>query len=174
MLTEIICAHCGGSAMKLVGGVNRARRNGALLYCGRECFGLARRSGKPREQIVAEKSAYDRARLNGPLRKHILAAKAAYFRRTYDPVKAAEYRHARMPYHVEYCRQPEYRAKKSEYDKKHRAEKEFGDFAGAAMLLREIEGEIASRMTKYEIYSANGTLNKRLARRRASANPVSL
>jgi hypothetical protein len=38
---------------------------------------------------------------------------------------AAEYRKQRMHLHVEYCRRPEYRAWKREYDRKYRA-KEFG------------------------------------------------
>ena len=74
-----------------------------------------------------------------------------------------------MPKHVEYCRRPEYRASKREYDRKHRAQQDFGPFAEAALILGDLDAEIATRASRYEIYSANGTLNKALRRKREYA-----
>ena len=92
--------------------------------------------------------------------------KAAHFQRTYDPVKAAKERKKTMARHVEYCRQPQYKAYKRGYDMEYRNKKDFGPFWESAILVRNVEKEVAERMTKYEIYSTNGTLNKALNRRR--------
>jgi len=96
----------------------------------------------------------------------IRAMKREYFKRTYDPVKAAAERKAKMPQHVEYCRRPEYKVWKCDYDKRYLARKKFGEFAEAALLLQDIEREICEHSTRYEIYRTNGTLNKAQTRRR--------
>ena len=146
----------------------RALNIGAPMYCGRACAGLARRLKHPPTAIErkASKKAYDAEyRLRDiETRK---AKKAAYHQRTYDPIAAAAVRKARMPYHVEYCRQPEYKDWKAGYDSRYRANKVFGEFAEAFLLLQDVEREIAARATKYEIYAANGTLNKAQTRRRS-------
>ena len=82
-----------------------------------------------------EKAAYDREYRKKNL-AWIKAKKADYFQRTYDPVKAAKERKKRMPEHVEYCRQPKYRAYKRKYDRKRRASK-FGEFAEAYEALKD-------------------------------------
>lgn len=160
------CAHCGKAAERPAGHVNRSRRLGLRLFCGRRCSGLGRRDPNPptKDERVAAKRAYDAAyrRKNRALLK---AKKAAYFRRTYDPAKAAIERKARMPRHVEYCRRPEYKAYKRQYDRQHRA-REYGPFAEAFMLCIDLNREIKRRMTDYEIRTQNGTLNKIQARRR--------
>lgn len=167
-MKQMICPQCGASFETRVSYVNRAEKIGAPLYCGKVCSGLARRRAVPLtdEERKAAKRAYD-AKRRVALAERLKAEKAAYFQRTYDPVKAAEDRKARMPKHVEYCRRPEYREWKSEYDRKRRANQMFGEFSEAFMLLQDIETEIAARATRYEIYSANGTLNKALQRRRS-------
>lgn len=167
-LTQIYCAWCNELTAKEVGAVNRARRNGLYLYCGRVCSGLGRRDPNPptAEDRVAAKAAYD-AEYRAKNRSVLKAKKRAWFQRTYDPVKAAEQRKARMPRHVEYCRRPEYREKKRVYDRQYQAKKNYGPFAEAALALRDLEGEIESRMSRYEIYAANGPLNKALQRRKA-------
>ena len=88
----------------------------------------------------AEKAVYDREyrRKN---RGWLKAKQAAYFQRTYDPVQAAIERKKRMPQHVEYCRQPAYRAWKKEYDRKLRASR-FGAFADAHEVLLLLKAEI--------------------------------
>lgn len=137
------CAHCGVMATTASGAFNRAQKAGAPLYCGRECAGLGRRKGKSLEQRKAEKSAYDAAR-RVELADRIKAEKREYHLRTYDPVKAAEVRKRRMPYHVEYCRTPEYREWKREYDRKYRASKEYGEFAECFLLVMDIRAECLS------------------------------
>jgi len=89
-------------------------------------------------------------------RRRIKARAAAYFQRTYDPVKAAKERKKRMPYHVEYCRQPWYRAYKREYDKKRRARK-FGAFADAYKVLLQLMKEVKKQMPdRFERYAQAG------------------
>jgi hypothetical protein len=166
---KIKCAHCGKTSDKPAGAVNRARAAGLRLFCNRRCAGFGRRKGKTQAQRVEEKRLYDqeyRAR-NLALLK---AKKREYFKRTYDPVKAAKVRKKRMPYHVEYCRQPEYRRWKSDYDRRYRA-KEFGPFAEAYMLTIDLNRTIKERMTNHEIKWENQTANKAQFRRRDAKAP---
>jgi hypothetical protein len=170
-MSAIACPQCGGIFEAKPAYINRAAKIGAPLYCGRVCAGLARRLANPPtdEQRRAAKAEYDAKRRSGPKREQLLAQKREYYYANHDRIRAelAAYRAAHMQRHVEYCRQPEYRAKKAVYDRRRRAELDFGDFSEAALLLADIDREIAQRATKYEIYLANGTLNKALQRRRA-------
>jgi hypothetical protein len=140
------CAHCGKINDKWAGHVNRARAQGLNLYCNRRCSGLGRRSGKTVAQKKEEKRLYD-IQHREKNRERILARKREYHKHTYDPVKAAEYRQTRMPYHVEYCRRPEYRAKKQTYDRKRRAA-EYGEFAEAFQLTIALNREIKERTSQ--------------------------
>lgn len=161
----IVCPHCGMRAAKEAGVVNRAKKIGAPIYCGRKCSGLARRVEKSRSQKVAEKAEYDRmyrAREAETLR----VKKAEYYQRTADRDKEREARKRRMPAHVEYCRRPEYKEWKAQYDQKYRARKWFGDFGEAAIILNQLETEINSRISWTERRRQNGTLNKHQQRRR--------
>lgn len=160
------CAHCGNTADKPAGHVNRARARGLNLYCNRICSGFGRRHGKTKEQLVAEKAAYDAAYRAQNIAT-LKAKKIAYHRATYDPAKAAEHRQTRMPYHVEYCRRPEYRAWKRDYDRKYRAEQEYGEFAECFLLVMDIRDECLSQMTDYEIRYAKGGVGKTQQRKRA-------
>ncbi len=94
------------------------------------------------------------------------AKKSAYFQRTYDPEKARVERQARMPRHVEYCRQPGYRKKKRKYDMKRRA-LVYGPFADCHQVLLGLERELEKRASKYERMAAKGVLNKCQTRKRA-------
>lgn len=162
---SFLCAHCGKHGFKSVGHINRSAKCGAPLFCGRKCFGLQRRLNRSDAEKRALKAEYD-AEYREINRAKLKARKAAYYQRTHDPVKEAEARKKRMPQHVEYCRRPEYRKWKQEYDRKHRAGKFYGPFSEAFLLLQDLEAEIASRASRYEIYSANGTRNKWIQRRR--------
>ncbi len=163
--TEINCSQCQKPYLIENGALNRARARKARLFCGKQCGGEARRLDRSAEEKKEIKRLYDAAR-RIELAPILKVKKAEYFQRTYDPLKAAVERKKRMPKHVEYCRQPEYKKWKSQYDKQHLAKKEFGEFAEAALILRDIEKEIDSRATRYEIYVANGLVNKALTRRR--------
>lgn len=162
---EFNCAHCGKLADRPTGHVNRSRAQGNSLYCSRECSGLGRRKGLSVEQKKEAKRLYDiEYRARDPEGRK--ASKAVYYQRTKDPVKEAAARKKRMPFHVEYCRRPEYRAKKKIYDRKYRAEKHYGEFAECFVLVMDIRDECLSRMTDYEIRLEKGTLNKALKRKR--------
>jgi hypothetical protein len=165
MNTVIInCTFCGKQSARRAADVNRAAMIGAPLFCNSTCFGLSRRQYKSAEQRKAEKALYDR-RYRSENIERITANKAAYFRRTYDPSAAAIERKKRAPQHAEYCRRPEYRAWKAEYDAKRRAEV-YGEYAESYRLILTLERECLSRMSRYEIGLANGTLNKATQRRR--------
>ena len=163
--TSISCARCGRFALKASGSVNRSEAKGAPLYCGRECSGAAKRKGLTDAQKRANKAAYD-AQYRAKNASVLKTKKAAHYAANVDRAKEAATRKARMPKHVEYCRRPEYRRWKVEYDKKYHARKGFGDFGEAAIVLNELEAEISARATWVEIRTANGTLNKHQQRRR--------
>lgn len=161
------CAHCGKRADKPAGHVNRSRAQGLNLYCGRKCSGLGRRSEpKSKAQRKLAKRLYDQEyrRINRAMLK---AKKRAYHVATYDPDKERVKRKARMPRHVEYCRRPEYKRWKSQYDRQYRA-REYGPFAEASLLVIDLNREIRTRFSSHEEkYEQNGTLNKARTRRRA-------
>jgi hypothetical protein len=160
------CAHCGVAADRKAGHVNRALKLGARLYCGRVCSGLARRNQTPPSDAErrAAKSAYDREYRERNLEKR-RQQKAEYYQRTRDPEKEREVRKARMPQHVEYCRRPEYKAWKADYDRQ-RSAAEYGPFAESYRLLLDLEREIRSRATKYERYVARGYFTRSAQERR--------
>jgi hypothetical protein len=160
------CAYCGKAADKPAGHVKRARAGGFKLYCNRRCSGLGRRKHKTKAQRKLEKRLYDiEYRKTSPTLK---ARRHAFHVRTYDPVKAAKVRKKRMPYHVEYCRQPWYRKWKSEYDRRRRAG-EFGAFAEAYTLALELKREIRRRFNREQIEQIryeDGRRNKAQGRER--------
>lgn len=170
-MTKPPCAHCGKPVRQSVSAINRAQRIGAPIYCDRVCSGLGRRTHKTKAQKVSEKRMYD-MEYRRKNRKLLKAKKRAYFERTYDPVKAAKERKARMHLHVAYCQQPAYKRYKRRYDRQHRAQKLYGPFAEAALLLQKIEHEVSTRITNYEVRQINGTLNKTQERKRAYARLV--
>lgn len=168
---KIICAHCGKPSDKLAGAVNRAKRAGLRLFCDRVCAGLGRRHGLSKAALIERKRLYD-AGYREKNRGLLKVKKHAHFKATYDPAKAAIERKARMHLHVEYCNRPEYKAWKREYDRTYRAKADFGPFWEAALVLLDIENEVSSRMSRYEIYAANGLLNKSKQRKRAYESSV--
>lgn len=146
MPVQCVCPQCGTVFDSALGRFNRARKINAPLYCGKECAGAARRLKNPQTEAErrAAKAKYDhKYRLRNP--EELKQKKAAYFQYTYNPEKAKEVRAKRMPLHLEYCRRPEYRAWKREYDKAYRAARDFGEFAEAALMLRNLEQEIEER-----------------------------
>lgn len=165
-----LCAKCGKEVMQQQGCINRALKAGSPLYCDRVCAGLARRrQNQPTEAERKEaKRAYD-ARRRAEKRDELCAKKRLHYYANHERIKAEQkaYRDKHMARHVEYCRRPEYKAKKQQYDIAYRARKEFGEFAEAALALRLVEEEVDMRATRYEVYMTNGTLNKAQSRRRS-------
>lgn len=163
-----VCA-CGHPAMLETGAINRAIRQGAPIYCTRECAGLARRLQNPPTEAErkAAKAVYDREfRSRHGKRERKKAQNRAWHLANYDPEAARIERAANMARHVQYCRRPEYVAKKREYDREYRAKQDFGEFWESAMLLTDLQSEVLSRATRYEIDLMDGTLNKKQQRRR--------
>lgn len=103
----------------------------------------------------AQKAVYDK-KYRARNKERIATRKAAYFQRTYDPVKAAKERKKRMPYHVQYCRQPWYKKWKREYDRERRS-KRFGAFAEAHKVLLMLRKEVKKQMpNRFERYAQSG------------------
>lgn len=153
------CARCGGPCGQRVGAVNRAKKLGYAVYCGRRCSGMARRSDfRTKAEKRADKRAYDE-QYRERNREALKAKKAAYYQRIGPTIreKEREQRARNMPHHVEYCRRPEYRAKKHEYDIQKAAREGYGDYGEAWRLLLELEAEIRRRVPdKYERLRARG------------------
>lgn len=161
---KITCPHCGKTAEKEPNAVNRARREGNRIYCSRRCSSLGRRKHVPKAVKRLLKKLYD-AEYRTKNLAWIKAKKAAYFQRTYDPEKARIERKKRAAAHAEYCRQPEYRRWKSDYDRKRR-DAAYGPFAEAARLCIDLSRATREVMTDEEIRQANDTFNKTQRRRR--------
>jgi len=162
---RVICAHCGESTQKSVSAINRAKAAGNNLYCGRTCSGLGRRTGFTKAQQVERKREYD-AEYRQQNIVRIKTNKAAHFKKTYDPQKAAVERQKTMHRHVEYCRRPEYRAKKKLYDREYRARKIYGEFWESFLLLQDVMTEAGSRMPQRERKISSGYFNKSQSRKR--------
>jgi hypothetical protein len=105
----------------------------------------------------------------------IKALKAERFQRDYyDPnnplaKKMAAYHKKRQPKHNEYCRQPEYKAKKHKYDRERYAKDKFGPLWEVHVLAMNITEEAQNQMTKFEMMQSKGTINKAQNRKREYA-----
>lgn len=133
------------------------------LFCSRACFGVSRRKNKSAEQRRAEKASYDKA-LRCSMGDFLRAKKRDKYHRTKDREKERITRQKRMPKHVEYCRRPEYRALKHEYDIK-RAGMAYGEYAECWRLLIELTQLIRETMPRYEIYRLNGYYQRQRERK---------
>lgn len=176
MKIEITCDYCGKSAMREVGHVNRARRQGDKLFCDRYHAGLGRRKNKSKEQKAEEKRLYDIIYRARPEHK---AQRSAEFKRNYNPEKAAIKRalikKERPEIEVkrrEYMALPKYKSLKHKYDRRYLAEKNYGDYAECQLLLMDIDKNIRLQASDYEIRLANGTLNRLTKRKRDYAKKI--
>lgn len=141
------------------------KKSNGLIFCSRKCFGLHHQLNKTVEQKKMEKSEYDR-RYRAENSESIKVKKADYFQRTYDPKQARIKRKETMPRHVEYCRQPEYKAYKQKYDQQYRARKIYGEFWQCSIILHRLEIEVRSQLDFTERATLKGTLNKSQKRKR--------
>lgn len=163
----VVCDFCGISCEKKTGHVNRSRKLGHGLFCSLQCAGKFKRKNKTSEQKKLEKKLYD-AKYRNKNYEYIRERKIAYFKKDYysNPEKYKQIRKAKQPKHNEYCRRPEYKAWKKEYDQKWRAKKTFGEFWEAQVALLKLDNLIETKMSNYEIRLQNKTLNKALNRSR--------
>lgn len=168
----IDCDHCGKTAMKWTGSVNRSRAMGAPLYCSVACAGMGRRDTRTKEERVAAKAAYD-AKRRVDLADEIRAAHAEYHRRTYDPDKARARRDlgALRAYHKQHNLKPEVKAAKRAYDREYTG-LPYGEYAECRRLLTELEREIRKlEPSWYERAKARGYYDRPRARdRKREAN----
>lgn len=161
---RVRCPRCGIDFLTKAGRFNKAEKISAPLYCGKECASASRRVERTEEEKKALKAAYDREyRKRDP--EAMKAYKALYYQETRDPERERAIRRAKMPQHVEYCRRPEYKAWKHEYDIQKNAQ-EYGEFADAWRLLLDLEKEIRSQATAYERRVANGYYTRNAQKRR--------
>ena len=165
---EVVCERCGKPFLRAKASVDYHHgKKGLRILCSKQCFGLSRRDNKTQEQKKAEKSAYD-AKYRERNREKRKARSRTWYKANRNPEKEREIRKAKMPQHVEYCRRPEYKKWKQNYDLDYRA-REFGEFSEAYKLLMLVNREIKERTTRTEIYTTNGTLNKAQIRKREYA-----
>jgi hypothetical protein len=160
------CPQCDREFFARASHVNRAIKMLAPLYCGKACASAARRIEVDAETKKALKAEYDSKRRDA-LADELKAQKRAHYEANRDRILArmVEYRKKRMPQHVEYCRRPEYKAYKVEYDKA-RNESEYGEWADAWRLLQDLEQEIRSQASAYERRVANGYYLRTAQKRR--------
>jgi ssDNA-binding Zn-finger/Zn-ribbon topoisomerase 1 len=163
------CDYCGKEMFKKTGHYNRAMKLGAGIYCDRKCAGLGRRIDETPEQKKIYKQWYDlfiRASLTDDERDIRTLQALVLFHLDYrnNPEKYKDRRRRKMPAHIEYCRQPEYRKKKKAYDEVHRAKKFYGEYWEAAIVLKKLEKEIPTRVADKEnkLYNKSTTKRKRL------------
>lgn len=161
-----ICDNCGKEFERLATEVKYREKTQMCkhTYCSQECAGLARRSNKAQEDKRREKAEYD-ARRRILKREEIRLKKAEYYQRTRDPVKEREYRKANVSRHVEYCRRPEYKQYKREYDRQYRS-KEYGEFSDCYLLLIDLQKETRARLDSTESLIQRDIHNKTLRRKR--------
>lgn len=158
---KIVCCFCGKSAKLLTSRVNRAKKMGLNIYCSRKCAGFGRRVNRTDKEKKRIKAEYDREYRIKNL-EEIKREHHEYFKKTYNPKQAAIDRKKRMPYHIEYCRQPKYRKWKREYDQKFVARKKFGEYWESALLIKDIEHEYQQN----EVRQINNLHNKSQKRKR--------
>lgn len=163
---KVKCSFCGCEFEKTIASYNRAILVSPNMYCSQTCTGLARRMNKTKEQKIKEKYEYDK-KFREDRKDQIKIKKQEYHKKTYNKEKAALERKEKMPKHIEYCRQPEYKKYKKQYDEKYRAKKEYGDFAEVALILFKLEEELDRKSPELlQVKFQNGTLNKSQKRKR--------
>jgi hypothetical protein len=167
---NLICSHCNKEFKVKENNIGQRRKSirlGLPVYCSQTCTGLARRTNETPEEKKIHKQWYDlfiRASLTDEERAIKKMNAAILFQLDYqaNPDKYKQERQRKMPGHVEYCRQPKYKRYKKEYDLNYRAEKEYGEFGEAVVVLIKLEREIDVRLAKKE----NGLINKSQKRKR--------
>lgn len=161
-MIDCTCTICGKPYQKKEGAYNRALKLGMNIFCSRACCGVSKRTSI--EDKKAKKAAYDKRVYNTPERKE---ARRRYFQKSYtsNPEKYRELRRAKYPKHLEYLNTPEYKAWKKEYDKKYIANKNYGVFSEAAIILIELESFLKQNMPD-ELKFQMGITNKTQKRKR--------
>ena len=155
------CPYCGGDLHRYIGYINRAKKLGVPIYCSRVCSGLARRVERTDEEKKKIKADYDRKR-----RKTIDRTEQIKSYNESPKGRAMQKRNSKKfkQSHLEYCRNPQYREYKKEYDETYRAKKSYGEFWEASIVLKKIDELILPE--KQEAKIQKGTYNKSQKRKR--------
>lgn len=157
------CHHCKKRVEISIGQYNyRVKKHGLNVYCDRICSGKGRRHNRSRQEEKAVKYFYDaliRLDDDGRLKKQ----RHEYFLKDYhdNPEKYRRARKKRQKEHNEYCRKPEYRKYKKEYDKKRVAKKNYGEFWEASIALRRLGDVVDNRQAKQDQKSINKTQKRK-------------
>ena len=166
------CEHCGCEARKEAGHINRSKRSKSPVYCTKKCAGLARRIDKTEAQKKEEKRLYD-IEYKNKNHERDKPKRAAYYQRIKDPKKESMVRAKQKKERPwveekrrEYMESKEYRERKKKYDRLYRAKKDYGIMWEAQVALLGLLDEVGLQITDYETRVQNGTLNKRLERKR--------
>lgn len=177
MKIKFQCNYCGKTSEKHSGHINRSRSIGAPVYCNRTCAGLGRRTNETPEEKIEQKKWYDlfiRVSMTDDERDLNAFQDMVYFQLDYaqNPDKYREERQRRMPSHVEYCRQPEYKEYKKGYDEQYRAKKDYGEFWECAIVLKNLDNEIDYRESKRQnkLYHKSTTKRKRAWQKQLKQN----
>ena len=160
---KAVCKHCGIEFEKSVGHLNRANKEGRPVFCTMEHFRLSRRIERSDEEKKAIKAAYDKVYHKTEKRK---ASARKYNATPAGRAMQKRQRDKNKQSHLEYCRTPEYRARKVKYDQEHRSKKLYGEFWESAILLEEIDKHITAVADKHNLRIINGTFNKSIRRKR--------
>ncbi len=146
---KIKCHYCGKEVNKHAGHVNRAKEMGNNVYCGRKCAGLGRRCNSSEVEEKTIKYFYD-AFIRLADEERFKKQRQEYFIRDYaeNPEKYKAIRKKRQPKHNEYCRRPEYKKWKKNYDQTHRAKKKYGKYFESFIALQQLAGLVDNRQAK--------------------------
>ena len=166
---KFTCAYCGKEGTKHISQYHWSIRQGLNQYCNRKCSGLGRRTNETKEEKKVYKQWYDlfiRASLTDDERDLMSLQKLVLFHLDYrsNPDKYRKWRQQRMSAHVEYCRQPEYKVYKKKYDERYKAQLHYGGYWEAAIILKNLEKSIPSRLAykQNKFYNKSTTKRKRL------------
>lgn len=159
---KCICPYCNIEFEKANNYVNKAKSINAPLYCSKACSGLARRKEITQEQFKANKAEYDKKR-RADKAEEIKKQKKEYYKTPSGRATQKRNRNQQKENHLQYCRTPEYREWKRQYDELYNAKLAFGEFAEAALILENICNIVDNR----EAVKLKGTYGKSTKRKRA-------
>lgn len=157
----IICPYCKKEADIPKAYVLKARSVGAPKYCSKLCSGLARKIWRTDAEKKAIKKLYDEQYRT---REYVKLQKNFAFHLDYraNPEKYRKERQRKMKAHIEYCRKPEYKKWKKQYDHKFRLKKKYGEYWECASIMVSLDKTLNTK----EIKINQGLINKSQKRKR--------
>jgi hypothetical protein len=160
---KVTCATCGKKVDKSTGHVNRSLKLGLKFFCNKICFGVSRRVARTEEEKIEIKRLYDieyRKKNNDRIKARMQQYNKSPAGRAMQKRNREKFKNS----HLEYCRTEEYKKWKHDYDQKHCAKKNYGEFWESSLIMKEIEKVIEPE--KAEVKIQKGTYNKSQKRKR--------